>query len=60
MAMRGMAEPKNHNSACICMELSPHNIFSGPGHILKSTKGIAMELGLKIDGSMRKGSAHYP
>ena len=33
-----------------------------PGHILKSTKGIEMKLGLLIDESERKGSAknHTP
>jgi len=27
-----------------------------PGHILETTKGIEMKLGLSIDGSERKGS----
>ena len=30
------------------------------GYILKSTKGIEMELGLYIDKSKRKGSAQEP
>jgi len=29
-------------------------------HILKSTKGIEMKLGLYIDGNQRKGSAQEP
>ena len=31
-----------------------------PGHILKSTKGIETELGLKIDVSQGNGSAQEP
>ena len=31
-----------------------------PVHILESTKGIEMKLGLQIDGSERKGSAQEP
>ena len=48
---------------CIFIEVSPLNLVFVirdvcPGHILKSTKGIEMKLGLKIDGSERKDSAH--
>ena len=31
-----------------------------PGHILESTKGIEVKLGLQIDGSEWKGSAQEP
>jgi len=31
-----------------------------PGHILESTKGIEMQLGLKIDNSQGKGSVQEP
>ena len=31
-----------------------------PGHILESTKGIEMELGIYIDGIMRKDNVQEP
>jgi len=31
-----------------------------PGHILESTKGIEMKLGLYIDDNQRKGIVHVP
>ena len=48
---------------CIFIELSPlnHLFFIMDAclcHILESTKDIVMKLGLWIDGSERKGSAH--
>jgi len=51
MAMRGSAVNKNHTSILYIIVLSPRNHFlfhNGclSGHILESTKGIEMELGL--------------
>jgi len=51
MAMRGGAEPKNHNPTLhIYRVISPLSFFiivACQGHILdKSTKGIEMKLGL--------------
>ena len=48
---------------CKFIEVSPLNLVFVirdvcQGHILKSTKGIEMKLGLKIDGSERKDSTH--
>ena len=61
MAMRRRTEPKNNNHTLFCPQCYlPITIFiivACPGHILKSTKWIGMELGLQIDGSQGKGSA---
>jgi len=51
MAVRGRAEPKNHYHIllqCIFIELSPPNLVFVicPGHIVESTKGIEIKLGL--------------
>ena len=35
-------------------------MYACPCHILESTKGIEMNLGVYIDGSERKGSAQEP
>ena len=47
---------------CIFIELLPHNhlffiMDACPGHILESTQGILMKLGLQIDSSEGKGNA---
>jgi len=55
MAMRGRAEPKNHNPTLyIHRVISPLTIYffimiACLGHILESTKGIEIELGTYID-----------
>jgi len=41
MSMRGRAEPNNHNPT-----LHIYLIVACPGHIMESTKGIEMKLGL--------------
>jgi len=61
MAVRGRAVHKNHNPTLyINRVISPLLVFvimdAGLSNILESTKGIEMKLGLKIDGSERKGS----
>jgi len=59
MAMRGRAEPKNHNPTLHKTFLSylPITIFkivACLGHILESTKVIEMKLGTYIDVNKRK------
>ena len=61
MAVRGRAVHNNHNPTLyINRVISPLLVFvimdAGLSNILESTKGIEMKLGLKIDGSERKGS----
>ena len=58
MAVRGSAVHRNHNPTLYITELSPLNIFfimvAYPGHIMESTKGIEIKLGIYIDVNERK------
>ena len=65
MTMRARAVHKNITLPCIFIELSPLNLLffiidACPGHILESTQGIEMKLGLLINGSERKGLVQEP
>ena len=63
--MRGRAVHENHNPTQYIYSLLPLTIYlfildACMGHIFKSTKGIEMNIGLKIDGIERKCTAQEP